>query len=114
MRISDWSSDVCSSDLNTADSARACSRKSTPPTALPPTVASPPPSASLRISDTIQSTGSPCADAVGRSGFRRSEERRDGKTCVGTCRSRWSPDHYKKNTKTEYTHYRHDQTNNKV
>src|SRR3546814_6015171 len=23
----------------------------------------------------------------------RSEERRVGKTCVGTCRSRWSPDH---------------------
>src|SRR3546814_8902923 len=28
----------------------------------------------------------------------RSEERRVGKECVSTCRSRWSPDHYK-NTK---------------
>src|SRR3546814_15270371 len=28
----------------------------------------------------------------------RSEERRVGKECVSTCRSRWSPDHYKKNT----------------
>src|SRR3546814_17701142 len=28
----------------------------------------------------------------------RSEERRVGKECVGTCRSRWSPYHYKKNT----------------
>src|SRR3546814_13870522 len=27
----------------------------------------------------------------------RSEERRVGKECVSTCRSRWSPDHYKKN-----------------
>src|SRR3546814_11416072 len=27
---------------------------------------------------------------------RRSEERRVGKECVSTCRSRWSPDHYKK------------------
>src|SRR3546814_15045968 len=27
---------------------------------------------------------------------RRSEERRGGKECVSTCRSRWSPDHYKK------------------
>src|SRR3546814_12528511 len=30
-----------------------------------------------------------------RAGFspRRSEERRVGKACVSTCRSRWSPDH---------------------
>src|SRR3546814_18346528 len=27
----------------------------------------------------------------------RSEERRVGKECVSTCRSRWSPDHSKKN-----------------
>src|SRR3546814_18518218 len=27
----------------------------------------------------------------------RSEERRVGKECVSTCRSRWSPDHQKKN-----------------
>src|SRR3546814_16624924 len=30
----------------------------------------------------------------------RSEERRVGKECVSTCRSRWSPYHYKKTTKT--------------
>src|SRR3546814_15044063 len=29
----------------------------------------------------------------------RSEERRVGKECVSTCRSRWSPYHYKKNIK---------------
>src|SRR3546814_20347815 len=34
--------------------------------------------------------------AVGR----RSEARRVGKECVSTCRSRWSPDHSKKNTKS--------------
>src|SRR3546814_11722841 len=28
----------------------------------------------------------------------RSEERRVGKECVSTCRSRWSPVHYKTNT----------------
>src|SRR3546814_18783780 len=28
--------------------------------------------------------------------FHRSEERRVGKECVSTCRSRWSPYHYKK------------------
>src|SRR3546814_14223465 len=31
---------------------------------------------------------------------RRSEERRVGKECVSTCRSRWSPVHYKRNNKT--------------
>src|SRR3546814_12589579 len=30
----------------------------------------------------------------------RSEERRVGKECVSTCRSRWSPSHYKKNQHT--------------
>src|SRR3546814_12316560 len=30
----------------------------------------------------------------------RSEERRVGKECVSTCRSRWSPSHSKKNTST--------------
>src|SRR3546814_19353123 len=30
------------------------------------------------------------------SGTGRSEERRVGKECVSTCRSRWSPYHYKK------------------
>src|SRR3546814_12754747 len=29
---------------------------------------------------------------------KRSEERRVGKECVRTCRSRWSPNHYKKKT----------------
>src|SRR3546814_15258929 len=31
----------------------------------------------------------------------RSEERRVGKECVSTFRSRWSPDHYKKKKKKE-------------
>src|SRR3546814_18368838 len=30
----------------------------------------------------------------------RSEERRVGKECVSTCRSRWSPNHQKKNNTT--------------
>src|SRR3546814_14894279 len=33
----------------------------------------------------------------------RSEERRVGKECVSTCRSRWLPDHYKKYTSRRYT-----------
>src|SRR3546814_20334209 len=32
----------------------------------------------------------------------RSEERRVGKECVSTCRSRWSPDHSKKKEKDKY------------
>src|SRR3546814_17447446 len=32
----------------------------------------------------------------------RSEERRVGEACVRTCRSRWSPYHYKKNKHTAY------------
>src|SRR3546814_19927250 len=35
--------------------------------------------------------------AARRAYRRRSEERRVGKECVSTCRSRWSPYHYKKN-----------------
>src|SRR3546814_18004157 len=31
----------------------------------------------------------------------RSEERRVGKECVSTCRSRWSRDHYKKKRKQD-------------
>src|SRR3546814_19295973 len=33
----------------------------------------------------------------------RSEERRVGKECVSTCRSRWSPYHYKNNPQTNNT-----------
>src|SRR3546814_6735570 len=31
--------------------------------------------------------------AIDRDGVQRSEERRVGKECVSTCRSRWSPSH---------------------
>src|SRR3546814_6613276 len=34
-------------------------------------------------------------------GKRRSDERRVGKECVSTCRSRWSPYHYKKKPETQ-------------
>src|SRR3546814_2324046 len=72
MRISDWSSDVCSSDLHAALGGRllalACRRRFR--------------SWALR--------GRP--EAVEHASPRlRSEERRVGKECVSTCRSRWSP-----------------------
>src|SRR3546814_21087439 len=42
--------------------------------------------------------------------WRRSEERRVGKECVSTCRSRWSQYHY--NTKESRTYKREDETHN--
>src|SRR3546814_10922310 len=44
-----------------------------------------------------EAVGSVLAETGGsRKPLRRSEERRVGKECVSTCRSRWSPYHYKK------------------
>src|SRR3546814_12084125 len=97
MRISDWSSDVCSSDLSTSGAGYAStargSRLAGAGGALAATglllaalwiglavrehVA---PDSALRVFDVPLS-------AV------RSEERRVGKECVSQCRSRWSPDH---------------------
>src|SRR3546814_10210534 len=76
VRISDWSSDVCSSDL-VIFTIRA-------PDTTPLTVA-------LIRSDWMVE---PAAREL-LSTLRpwRSEERRVGKECVSTCRSRWSPYH---------------------
>src|SRR3546814_5641272 len=81
MRISDWSSDVCSSDLSTNSNARAVATASSP---CAPRAAWRPPSSSNE-SGVDQHRSSAIAD--------RSEERRVGKECVRTCRSRWWPDH---------------------
>src|SRR3546814_1577902 len=84
MRISDWSSDVCSSDLF----APAVHRRH---------------AVAARGAQQTQQYGFGLVIAmVGERehlGFgelrakRRSEERRVGKECVSTCRSRWSPSH---------------------
>src|SRR3546814_9199176 len=79
MRISDWSSDVCSSDLR-ASQARPViglvnERIST---------------VLDRRDDDIIGFGDRDLELVD---LGRSEERRVGKECVSTCRSRWSPDH---------------------
>src|SRR3546814_4634635 len=89
MRISDWSSDVCSSDLppsHLAPDAVARSRRLLAGEEHP----------QFRRSD--RRAGAPAA-RTGRRGLlvlargRRSEERRGGKECVSTCSSRWSPYH---------------------
>src|SRR3546814_2358671 len=74
MRISDWSSDVCSSDL-----AIGCGD----------------PGHGIALPHIILDR---CVEkGVGNWAARRygirSEERRVGKECVSTCRSRWSPYH---------------------
>src|SRR3546814_1353676 len=66
MRISDWSSDVCSSDLVEIDAGIGLA------------------------ADIAEQRGTADVAAIF---VARSEERRVGKECVSTCRSRWSPYH---------------------
>src|SRR3546814_15387513 len=99
MRISDWSSDVCSSDLGgeslvkAGDGGRRCDRR-------------PAGAQCYRVLRRLRRAG---ADLAGGGAApacfagmaeaavdARSEERRVGKECVSTCRSRWSPSHEKK------------------
>src|SRR3546814_8900352 len=74
MRISDWSSDVCSSDLMGDLEPRL-----------------------LMLIDDEPAQSRLISALASREGWRtiiardRSEERRVGKECVSTCRSRWSP-----------------------
>src|SRR3546814_15467915 len=95
MRISDWSSDVCSSDL---DAEVALPAPHTAPTAGPQESRV---QVLLHLINLAQRKGEAPVlpehnDVLER--LVRSEERRVGKECVSTCRSRWSPYHYKKNT----------------
>src|SRR3546814_12300954 len=86
MRISDWSSDVCSSDLPGTTPQEIAPRKS---------------DFSVRADEDralTQRIGKCRAPTRHPSG--RSEERRVGKECVSTCRSRWSPYHSKNNNPT--------------
>src|SRR3546814_17368604 len=86
MRISDWSSDVCSSDL------------------IPELIEGIAAIGELGNCDAVLSgyLGSAAQGRAILTGVARirSEERRVGKECVSTCRSRWSPSHSKK--KKEY------------
>src|SRR3546814_1328899 len=101
MRISDWSSDVCSSDLILDVVERTATH-----CFMPLTVGG-----GVRKIQDIRNLLNAGADkvaintaAVGNPDFvreargaeavpPRSEERRVGKECVSTCRSRWSPYH---------------------
>src|SRR3546814_5081367 len=89
MRISDWSSDVCSSDLawkgylfylmsalNKLPNYEGLVFRG---------------SRNTDFIKTEYTKGNP--NNMQHSSFSRSEERRVGKECVSTCRSRWSPYH---------------------
>src|SRR3546814_1910434 len=86
MRISDWSSDVCSSDLRT-ERARAVEHRGED---------------AVVVDAEPASAGEPVDSGddlrpVGPVAARRPEERRVGNEWVSTCRSRGAPHHYKKN-----------------
>src|SRR3546814_17203802 len=99
MRISDWSSDVCSSDLvrgdlfvlpPTGDFDELLRRLKTNPDFLRFASETRLREAELRLAATLRKP-----DLTLSAGVRRleqsSEERRVGKECVRTCRSRWWP-----------------------
>src|SRR3546814_9688325 len=83
MRISDWSSDVCSSDLLGGNvEARMARRDARGIRGFQAHRA-----ADLHLDDHGGFEREICQVGI------RSEERRVGKECVSTCRSRWSPYH---------------------
>src|SRR3546814_13617258 len=95
MRISDWSSDVCSSDL--AEFVLLAGHAHQPAHALDQEVVA----GARGIGPGLAEAGDravdqPRIDLRQAVVIERSEERRVGKECVSTCRSRWSPYHYKK------------------
>src|SRR3546814_12839214 len=103
MRISDWSSDVCSSDLpgGSAELAHPLEVLGHAAGAVGILVAILLVALRLRDHDARpvglefvrQQLGEAGPDALAHLGAMRSEERRVGKECVSTCRYRWSPDH---------------------
>src|SRR3546814_3925787 len=92
MRISDWSSDVCSSDLRTHTLVNATGTWTRPFVPHHPGV-------ETFAGEQLHTHSYPGRDhfvgkrvlVVGGGASARSEERRVGKECVSTCRSRWSP-----------------------
>src|SRR3546814_12710617 len=100
MRISDWSSDVCSSDLPGPDQGgRIVPRWQT---ASFPRRSCRPRQTGLRRRDCVSDQDPP--GEIGGSAH-RSEESRVGKECVSTCRSRCAPYHHKKNiTQLSFEH----------
>src|SRR3546814_14791726 len=111
MRISDWSSDVCSSDLRDATVPGMLLDAAKKLAPLDPALSR---ETYLHALDTAIITGG-LGDGRGMVGVAeaagaapapegaRSEERRVGKECVSTCRSRWWPYHQKKKRQLQKT-----------
>src|SRR3546814_14955170 len=106
MRISDWSSDVCSSDLYFANTAGLPESKRIDQGYKPDEDWDQPMfTVFTQDGDTVRHFWSTelvyVPEETGQNHraedlvdpLWRSEERRVGKECVSTCRSRWSPDH---------------------
>src|SRR3546814_10777926 len=95
MRISDWSSDVCSSDLHhrlrisdeALDAAARLSARYVTERFLPDKAIDLIDESASRV----RMYKSPAAKEAKAITEERSEERRVGKESVSTCRSRWSP-----------------------
>src|SRR3546814_13459891 len=96
MRISDWSSDVCSSDLKLARVLAEGFAYQGEPMHRRITDRAARRARSYHRPHSYFSCRTTTRSATAHS---RSEERRVGKECVSTCRSRWSPYHYKKKTR---------------
>src|SRR3546814_12362806 len=98
MRISDWSSDVCSSDL-LGDAGHGFQLVAQEPVLKPAELRQVMPAAPVdqRIfidpADAGRIGTERATRARRQSSLHSSEERRVGKECVSTCRSRWSPYH---------------------
>src|SRR3546814_12959017 len=105
MRISDWSSDVCSSDLLPAvhDRRAPYLRLECSLTRYPNLfVVGAAKAGTTHLHGLLSTHGDVCMSSLKETHFfaetytgtdYRSEERRVGKECVSTCRSRWSPYH---------------------
>src|SRR3546814_11528844 len=104
MRISDWSSAVCSSDLRGhAEARRRLSGSARRHQRRPPLLGAHGGHgcieegfvAGVVLAERANDQGGGHGAPSGRGG--RTEERRVGKECVSTGRSRWLAEHYKKN-----------------
>src|SRR3546814_16352442 len=102
MRIIDWSSDVCSSDLgrtpqkvkSKVPAMDAIPQKRGVCTRVYTTTPKKPNSALRKVAKVSLTNQREVITYIPG----RSEERRIGKECVSTCRSRWSQYHYKTKT----------------
>src|SRR3546814_18137130 len=92
-RISDWSSDVCSSDL-VGDHAFEHHARVQVVERFHAVLEL----RRLELGARVAAGFFEFGEDVAHRGQARSEERRVGKECVSTCRSRWSPYTSKKNT----------------